>query len=82
MVKKHSLSRNSNAASITITSGRECVSATIAGLIVTFAVDHASNLPLPAFRSKAFRPKTYVEVVAQDIHCCTQSVRWEKDRFT
>jgi hypothetical protein len=29
-----------------------------------------------------FRPKAYVEVIAQDIHCRTQGEKWKKDTFT
>jgi hypothetical protein len=54
----------------------------IGTLIVMSAVVQASELPFPTFRSKAFRPKTYVEIIAGGIHRRTQSVKQERESYT
>ena len=51
-------------------------------LTAIFLVIHANNLPFPSVRSKHFKPKAFVEVVAGDLHRRTQSVKWVKDSFT
>jgi hypothetical protein len=79
---KCSSSPSSNARSITITSEVACRSMLVVILIVTFAVVQASNLPFPAIRQKAFRPKAYVKIDAGALHRRTQSVKWERDEFT
>jgi hypothetical protein len=45
-------------------------------------VIQASELPFPTFRSKAFRPKAYVEIIAGSIQRRTQSVKQEKKTYT
>jgi hypothetical protein len=73
---------NRNTRSIAITSELAYISMIIVILISTFAVVQASNLPFPTIRSKAFRPKAYVKIVAGELHRRTQSVKLEKGAFT
>ena len=54
----------------------------IGTLIVMSTVVQASELPFPTLRTKAFRPKAYVEIIAGDIHRRTQSVKQEKKTYT
>jgi hypothetical protein len=54
----------------------------IGTLTVMSTVVQASELPFPTFRSKAFRPKTYVEIMVGGIHRRTQSVKQEKKTYT
>ncbi|KIM74254.1 hypothetical protein PILCRDRAFT_14598 [Piloderma croceum F 1598] len=49
---------------------------------IVVTIVQASELPFPTFRSKAFRPKAYVETIAGGIHRRTQSVKQEKETYT
>jgi hypothetical protein len=73
---------SSDERSIVVTSEQACISMPMGRLTVMSTVVQASELPFPTFRSKAFRPKTYVEIMVGGIHRRTQSVKQEKKTYT
>jgi hypothetical protein len=78
----HSRCPSSDERLIAVTSEQACVSISIRTLTIMSKVIQASELPFPTFRSKVFRPKAYVEIIAGSIQRRTQSVKQEKKTYT
>jgi hypothetical protein len=78
----HSRCPSSDERLIVVTSEQACISISIRTLTIMLKVIQASELPSPTFRSKAFRPKAYMEIIAGSIQRRTQSVKQEKKTYT